>query len=63
MKNNNVIDISHYFVQTRQPETEKQPASTCGQVLHNIGRVLDIASTAAIAVCLFTCVLLFFTML
>lgn len=62
MKNNNVIDLTNYFVQS-QIQPERTPAESARRIIHAAGRIIDVASTAAIAVCLFACLMLFFTML
>ena len=62
MKQNNVIDFTSYLVQ-QNPRAETGDGLSIRKVFHAAGRIIDIASTAAIAVCLCACLLLFFTML
>ena len=63
MKKSNVIDLQNYFAEMQQAQQKQQDAMTVQKIIHAAGRVLDVASSVAIAGCLCACLLLFFTML
>ena len=63
MKQNNIIDLSTYFTEAQNTRQQTNDAMVVQKVVHTAGRILDVASSVAIAVCLSACLLLFFTML
>ena len=63
MKKNNIIDLQNYFEARREVCRQETDALTVQKVMRTAGRILDVASSVAIAACLSACLLLFFTML
>jgi len=62
MKQNNVIDMTAYFLGQQSKAAEKGP-SVAGRILHILGRVVETSAAVITALCICVCTLLFFTML
>ncbi len=62
MKQNNVIDMTAYFLKEQQRTTSKVPSSM-EKVFHILGRVVETSAAVITALCICVCTLLFFTML
>lgn len=64
MKKSNMIDLTTYFTQTQSVDISEPKLPTLAVKLCRImGSALNVAATAAIALCVCACTLLFFTML
>ena len=61
MKQNNVIDMTAYFLKQQKP-AEKAP-SILNKVFHILCRVVETSAAVLTALCICMCTLLFFTML
>lgn len=62
MKQNNVIDMTAYFLGQQGTAPKKAP-NIPGRILHILSRVVETSAAVVTALCICVCTLLFFTML
>ena len=63
MKNSKVIYLQTYFPEVQPESAPVRRKITLARVFHGFCELLDSLASVAIALCVFICMLLFFTML